>query len=59
MECHTHVDLDDYWGCVMGREARRCFINAQNKNPQRVSDEGFWNLILTMTYSHIGKPHTT
>ncbi|RMN50648.1 hypothetical protein ALP50_102106 [Pseudomonas syringae pv. spinaceae] len=30
-----------------------------NKNPQRVSDEGFWNLILTMTYSHMGKPHTT
>ncbi|KPY68206.1 hypothetical protein ALO58_101734 [Pseudomonas savastanoi pv. savastanoi] len=31
----------------------------KNKNPQRVSDEGFWNLILTMTYSHMGKPHTT
>ncbi|RMT20560.1 hypothetical protein ALP52_101764 [Pseudomonas amygdali pv. mori] len=30
-----------------------------NKNPQRVSEEGFWNLILTMTYSHMGKPHTT
>ncbi|GBH07202.1 hypothetical protein BV360_01521 [Pseudomonas syringae pv. actinidiae] len=35
------------------------FLSAQNKNPQRVSDEGFWNLILTMTYSHMGKPHTT
>ncbi|RMQ66793.1 hypothetical protein ALP99_101656, partial [Pseudomonas syringae pv. tomato] len=31
----------------------------KNKNPQRVSDEGFWNLILTMTYSHMGKPDTT
>ncbi|RMW16211.1 hypothetical protein ALO97_101294 [Pseudomonas syringae pv. tagetis] len=31
----------------------------KNKNPQRVSDEGFWNSILTMTYSHMGKPHTT
>jgi len=20
---------------------------------------GFWNSILTMTYSHMGKPHTT
>ncbi|KPY12177.1 hypothetical protein ALO61_101742 [Pseudomonas savastanoi pv. nerii] len=36
------------------------FVEPQtNKNPQRISDEGFWNLILTMTYSHMGKPHTT
>ncbi|MET4009136.1 hypothetical protein ACVKXK_004201, partial [Pseudomonas sp. PvP101] len=36
------------------------FLEPQtNKNPQRISDEGFWNLILTMTYSHMGKPHTT
>ena len=30
-----------------------------NKTPERVSDQGFWNSILTMTYSHMGKPHTT
>ncbi|KPW16619.1 hypothetical protein ALQ64_101666 [Pseudomonas cannabina] len=30
-----------------------------DKTPHRVSDEGFRNLILTMTYSHMGKPHTT
>ncbi|RMS24674.1 hypothetical protein ALP69_101271 [Pseudomonas syringae pv. aceris] len=36
------------------------FLEPQtNKNPQRVSEEGFWNSILTMTYSHMGKPHTT
>ena len=31
----------------------------QNKTPVRVSKQGFRNLILTMTYSHMGKPHTT
>ncbi len=30
-----------------------------NKTPICVSKQGFWNLILTMTYSHMGKPHTT
>ncbi|WP_050507248.1 amino acid adenylation domain-containing protein, partial [Pseudomonas syringae] len=30
-----------------------------NKTPDRVSDRGFWDSILTMTYSHMGKPHTT
>ena len=30
-----------------------------NKTPVSVSRQGFWNLILTMTYSHMGKPHTT
>ena len=35
------------------------FPTAQNKTPDRVSNQGFWNLILTMTYSHMGKPHTT
>ena len=45
----------------------RCASNAPmkfmdfyiNKNPDCVSNQGFWNLILTMTYSHMGKPHTT
>ncbi|RMT11619.1 hypothetical protein ALP54_101622 [Pseudomonas amygdali pv. lachrymans] len=56
-------------GGVSGFNTERCgyefsrmqrFVEPQkNKNPQRVSDEGFWNLILTMTYSHMGKPHTT
>ena len=31
----------------------------KNKIPVCVSRQGFWNLILTMTYSHMGKPHTT
>ena len=31
----------------------------KNKIPICVSRQGFWNLILTMTYSHMGKPHTT
>ena len=35
------------------------FFEQTNKTPERVSDQGFWNLILTMTYSHMGKPHTT
>ncbi len=35
------------------------FSEQTNKTPERVSDQGFWNLILTMTYSHMGKPHTT
>ena len=30
-----------------------------NKTPVCVSKQGFRNLILTMTYSHMGKPHTT
>ncbi|MEB0078184.1 MULTISPECIES: hypothetical protein, partial [unclassified Pseudomonas] len=28
------------------------FFLRTNKTPERVSDQGFWNLILTMTYSH-------
>ncbi|WP_205870450.1 hypothetical protein, partial [Pseudomonas viridiflava] len=40
-------------------EASEIFSAPKNKTPHRVSDEGFWNLILTMTYSHMGKPHTT
>ena len=36
------------------------FINPLNdKTPVYMSRQGFWNLILTMTYSHMGKPHTT
>ena len=38
---------------------RRTFSSRINKTPERVCDQGFWNLILTMTYSHMGKPHTT
>ncbi len=36
------------------------FIASQNnKTPVYVGRQGFRNLILTMTYSHMGKPHTT
>jgi hypothetical protein len=34
------------------------FSRAKTK-PHLLSQMGFWNLILTMTYSHMGKPHTT
>jgi hypothetical protein len=34
------------------------FPRAKTK-PHLLSQMGFWNLILTMTYSHMGKPHTT
>ena len=30
-----------------------------DKTPVSVSRQGFRNSILTMTYSHMGKPHTT
>ena len=32
---------------------------ADKTKPQLLSQLGFRNLILTMTYSHMGKPHTT
>ncbi|MCW2101646.1 UNVERIFIED_ORG: hypothetical protein EDF86_4338, partial [Pseudomonas psychrophila] len=32
------------------------FFEHKNKIPVCVSRQGFWNLILTMTYSHMGKP---
>ncbi|WP_218191769.1 MULTISPECIES: hypothetical protein, partial [unclassified Pseudomonas] len=32
---------------------------AGKTKPQLLSQLGFRNLILTMTYSHMGKPHTT
>ena len=35
------------------------FPARKNKTPDCVSNQGFRNLILTMTYSHMGKPHTT
>ena len=31
----------------------------EKTKPHLLSQMGFWNLILTMTYSHMGKPHTT
>ncbi|WP_282373325.1 hypothetical protein, partial [Pseudomonas sp. PS02290] len=34
-------------------------FRAQKTKPHLLSQMGFWNLILTMTYSHMGKPHTT
>ena len=35
------------------------FMSRKNKTPVCVSRQGFRNSILTMTYSHMGKPHTT
>ncbi|WP_218274369.1 MULTISPECIES: hypothetical protein, partial [unclassified Pseudomonas] len=40
------------------RECRTNFPAGKTK-PQLLSQLGFRNLILTMTYSHMGKPHTT
>ncbi|MFZ3282312.1 hypothetical protein, partial [Pseudomonas sp.] len=34
-------------------------VPAGKTKPQLLSQLGFRNLILTMTYSHMGKPHTT
>ena len=44
--------------CLLQGDAQ-CFFEHKNKIPVCVSRQGFWNLILTMTYSHMGKPHTT
>ncbi|WP_209437218.1 hypothetical protein, partial [Pseudomonas batumici] len=35
------------------------FLHPKNKTPVCASRRGFRNSILTMTYSHMGKPHTT
>ncbi|MGC5704463.1 hypothetical protein J4P02_30105, partial [Pseudomonas sp. NFXW11] len=35
------------------------FFHRAKTKPQLLSQLGFRNLILTMTYSHMGKPHTT
>ncbi|WP_296312908.1 hypothetical protein, partial [Pseudomonas sp.] len=47
---------------LMGGDAAirgwQLFPRAKTK-PHLLSQMGFWNLILTMTYSHMGKPHTT
>jgi hypothetical protein len=44
--------------CLL-RGDNQCFFEHKNKIPVCVSRQGFRNLILTMTYSHMGKPHTT
>ena len=37
----------------------RYVFAAQSKTPDQFPDRGFWYRCLTMTYSHMGKPHTT
>ena len=44
---------------IISYETMLIFFEHTNKTPVCVSKQGFWNLILTMTYSHMGKPHTT
>ncbi|RXU58431.1 hypothetical protein CW358_30835 [Pseudomonas protegens] len=34
-------------------------LSSTKTKPQLLAQLGFRNLILTMTYSHMGKPHTT
>jgi hypothetical protein len=41
-----------------GRFGQMALKDAKTK-PHLRKQMGFWNLILTMTYSHMGKPHTT
>jgi hypothetical protein len=43
--------------CLGGGRAKSG-ISTKTK-PHLREQMGFWNLILTMTYSHMGKPHTT
>ncbi|RAI68643.1 hypothetical protein DOZ69_03440 [Pseudomonas fluorescens] len=38
---------------------RQKSVTSTKTKPQLLSQLGFRNLILTMTYSHMGKPHTT
>ena len=53
------MDFSIEGGLKLQARLSRMFSTAQNKTPVRVSKQGFRNLILTMTYSHMGKPHTT
>ncbi|MDQ9146195.1 cbb3-type cytochrome c oxidase subunit I, partial [Pseudomonas aeruginosa] len=39
-------------------EEARLFPRAKAK-PLVIADQGFWDRSLTMTYSHMGRPHTT
>ncbi|WP_213159341.1 hypothetical protein, partial [Pseudomonas carnis] len=48
------VSMERYAGFGSWRAFR-----APKTKPQLLSQLGFRNLILTMTYSHMGKPHTT
>ena len=38
---------------------RSSFLPCKDKPPTCVSGSGVWDRSLTMTYSHMGKPHTT
>jgi hypothetical protein len=49
--CVIFFTIDFEWAAPV-------FSRAKTK-PQLLAQLGFRNLILTMTYSHMGKPHTT
>jgi hypothetical protein len=49
----TRRALAYLWCAAFGEAA------AEKTKPHLREQMGFWNLILTMTYSHMGKPHTT
>ncbi|WP_218276233.1 hypothetical protein, partial [Pseudomonas sp. MPR-LB5] len=44
---------------VLHEHACACAFRPPKTKPHLLSQMGFRNLILTMTYSHMGKPHTT
>jgi hypothetical protein len=50
---------DDGWSRRFVRYQLAGYFPAGKTKPQLLSQLGFRNLILTMTYSHMGKPHTT
>ena len=45
-------------GVRQGEQEARLFPRAKAKPPV-IADQGFWDRSLTMTYSHMGRPHTT
>ncbi|PBY20447.1 hypothetical protein CJT61_24185, partial [Pseudomonas aeruginosa] len=45
-------------GFRQGEQEARLFPRAKAK-PLVIADQGFWDRSLTMTYSHMGRPHTT
>src|SRR3989338_6698924 len=51
--CITYLFSSDF---LIAQKLNAC---TNSKTPDRFHDRGFWYRCLTMTYSHMGKPHTT
>ena len=52
---HLHYITRQQWFLI----AQKLHACTNSKTPDRFHDRGFWYRCLTMTYSHMGKPHTT